>query len=213
VLGRPTPRQRLNSWLAVGAGLWTAVTLKLNLFQHPRLTRTVYRVPGKRWAGLDLWEGLRRRASVPDLSIQVEVQPAQQQVWLRLEGRLSRAEAEGLGQRIRDSLAKTTSRVVLDLKELQWDTVEDLRPLRERLSAYRSRIRLILPKLARAHPEAILLAGMFQHYRRLSSHPSLEPLHPQLSPREVPPGGAVVSDGSAGDNARQPQVAHLSALG
>jgi len=165
VLGGPTLRERLNSWLAVGAGLWTALTLKLNLFQHPKLTRTTYRLPGKRWAGLDLWEELCRRASIPNLSIQVDVQPAQQQVWLRLEGRLSRAEAEGLGQRIRDSLARSKSRLVLDLKRLQWDKVDDLRPMRERLAAYRSRIRLILPKLAMAHPEVILLAGMFQHYK------------------------------------------------
>jgi hypothetical protein len=164
VLGRPTLPERLKSWLAVGAGLWTAVTLKLNLFQHPKLTRTAYRLPSERWAGLDLWEGLRRRASIPELSIQVDVQPAQEQVWLRLEGRLSRAEAEGLGQRIRDSLARSKSRLVLDLKKLQWDKVEDLRPMRERLAAYRSRIRLVLPKLAAAHPEVILLAGMFQHY-------------------------------------------------
>jgi hypothetical protein len=136
----------------------------LNLFQHPKLTRTTYRLPGKRWAGLDLWEEFRHKASIPNLSIQVDLQPSQQQVCLRLEGRLSRAEAEGLGRRIRDSLARTKSRLVLDLKKLQWDKVDDLRPMRERLSAYRSRIRLILPKLATAHPEVILLAGMFQHY-------------------------------------------------
>jgi hypothetical protein len=84
---------------------------------------------------------------------------------MRLEGRLSRAEAEGLGQRIRDSLARSKSRLVLDLKKLQWDNVDDLRPLREKLAAYRSRIQLIMPKLAAAHPEVILLASMFQHYR------------------------------------------------
>ena len=56
---------------------------------------------------------------------------------------------------------------MLDLKKLQWDKVDDLSPLREKLAAYRSRIRLILPKLAAAHPEVILLAGMFQHYQRM----------------------------------------------
>ncbi|HTL16227.1 MAG TPA: hypothetical protein VL793_03270 [Patescibacteria group bacterium] len=165
LLGCPTPRERLNSWLAVGAALWTAVTLKLNLFQHPKLTRTTYRLPGMRRVGLELWEELRRKVSISDLSIQVDVQPSQQQVWLRLEGGLSRAEAEGLAQRIRDSLARSKSRLVLDLNKLQWDKVDDLRPMRERLLAYRSRIRLVLPKLATAHPEVILLAGMFQHYK------------------------------------------------
>ncbi len=165
VLGSPTLQERLRSLLAVGAALWTGLTLKLDLFQHPKLQRTMYRMPAKRWAGVDLWEELRRKTAIPDLSIQVELQHAEQQVWMRLEGRLSRAEAEGLGQRIHDSLARSKSRLVLDLKKLQWDKVDDLRPLREKLAAYRSRIRLILPKLAAAHPEVILLAGMFQHYR------------------------------------------------
>jgi radical SAM superfamily enzyme YgiQ (UPF0313 family) len=165
VLGTPTLREQLESVLAVGAALWTGLTLKLNLFQHPKLKRTMYRVPAKRWAGADLWEELRRKTASPNFSIQVEWQHARQQVWMRLEGRLSRAESEGLGQRIRDSLARSKSHLVLDLKKLQWDKVDDLHPLREKLAAYRSRIRLVLPKLAAAHPEVVLLAGMFQHYR------------------------------------------------
>jgi haloalkane dehalogenase len=164
VLGPPTLRERLRSLMAVGAALWTGLTLKLDLFQHPKLTRTMYRMPAPRWAGADLWEEFRRKTTIPDLSIQVELQHAKQQVWLRLEGRLSRTEAEGLGQRIRDSLARSKSRLVLDLKKLQWDKVDDLRPLREKLAAHRSRIHLILPKLAAAHPEVILLASMFRHY-------------------------------------------------
>ena len=164
VLGAPTLRDRLRSLAALGAALWTGLTLKLGLFQHPKLQRTMYRTPVKRWAGVELWEELRRKTAIPNLSIQVECQHAEQQVLVRLEGRLSRAEAEGLGQRIRDSLARSKSRLVLDLKKLQWDKVDDLRPLREKLAAYRSRIQLILPKLAATHPEVILLASIFQHY-------------------------------------------------
>ncbi len=164
-LGTPTLRERLKSVLGVGAAVWTGLTLKLNLFQHPKLMRTAYRLPDKRWAGFELWEEFRRKSSLPELSIQVELQHAKEQVWLRLEGALSGADAEGLGQRIRDSLTRSKSRLVLDLKKLQWDKVDDLRPLREKLSAYRSRIRLILPKVAAAHPEVILLASMFQHYK------------------------------------------------
>jgi haloalkane dehalogenase len=164
-LGQPVLWERLRSVVAVGAALWTGLTLKLNLFQHPKLIRTTYRMPAKRWAGFDLWEELRRKAALPNLSIQVDLQHAKQQVWMRLEGRLSRAEAERLGQRIRDSLARSKSRLVLDLKKLHWDKVDDLSPLREKLAAHRARIRLILPKLAAAHPEVILLAGMFRHYQ------------------------------------------------
>jgi omega-6 fatty acid desaturase (delta-12 desaturase) len=119
----------------------------------------------RHWGAFAFHEQTQHVISMPELSVQVEVQLAQEQVWMRLEGTLSPTSAEGLGQRIRDSLARTSSRLVLDLNRLQWDKVNDLRPLREKLAAYRSRIRLILPKLAAAHPEVILLAGMFQHYK------------------------------------------------
>ena len=164
-LGRPAPREQFKSVMAVGAALWTALTLKMDWFQHPKLQRTTYRLPSKRWSAFNLWEELHRKISIPDLSIQVELQHAKKQVWVRLEGALSSADAAGLGQRIRDSLARSKSCLVLDLNKLHWDKVDDLRPLREKLAAYRSRIRLVLPKLAAAHPEVILLASMFQHYR------------------------------------------------
>jgi hypothetical protein len=54
---------------------------------------------------------------------------------------------------------------VLDLHKLHWDKVDDLRPLREKLAAYRSRIRLVLPRVAVAHPEVMLLASAFELYK------------------------------------------------
>ena len=164
-LGRPTWIQQFQSALGIGAALWTAVTLRFDLFQHPKLMWTTYRMPNKRWHAFDLWEELPHKVSIPDLAVRVELQHARKQVWLRLEGALSGAQAERLGQRIRESLATTKSRLVLDLNKLHWDRVDDLRPLREKLVAYRSRIRVVLPKLSAAHPELILLAGMFHHYK------------------------------------------------
>jgi hypothetical protein len=163
-LGAPALLERGKSIAAVGAALWTGVTLKLNLFQHPKLMRTMYRMPGKRWAGFELWQEMQRKISIPNLAIKVELQHARKQVWLRLEGVLSSADAEGLGQRIHDSLARSKSRLVLDLKKLQWDKVGDLRPLREKLVGYRSQIRLVLPTLSAAHPELLLLGSMFPLY-------------------------------------------------
>jgi hypothetical protein len=164
-LGRPVVGETFKAALAVGAALWTGMTLKLNLFQHPKLTRTPYRVPSKRWSAADLWERFRREAPVPQLSIQVELQHSRNQVWMRLEGRLSAIDGEGLGQRLRDSLSRSKSRLVLDLKKLHWDKTDGLRPLAEKLAAYRSRIRVSLPKLSAAHPELLLLASMFHHYK------------------------------------------------
>jgi omega-6 fatty acid desaturase (delta-12 desaturase) len=103
--------------------------------------------------------------SSPDLSVQVELQPAREQVLMRFEGNLSAAGSEGLSQRLRESLAGTRNSLVLDLKHVHWDKVDNLSPLREKLAAYKSRISVVLPKLAAAHPEVILLASMFHHYK------------------------------------------------
>ncbi|MBL9134784.1 MAG: cobalamin-dependent protein [Verrucomicrobiales bacterium] len=164
-LGQPTAMERLKSIAAIGAAVKTWFTLRFDLFQHPRLIRTAYRWPDKRWTAFDLWNELQRKVSTPNLSIQVDLQHAKQQVWLRLEGVLSGRDADGLGQRLRESLARSKARLVLDLQRLQWDKIDDLQPLRERLEIYRSRIQLVLPKLTANHPELLLLAGMFPSYQ------------------------------------------------
>jgi radical SAM superfamily enzyme YgiQ (UPF0313 family) len=163
-LGNPTFQQRAKSLLGVGTALWAGLTLKLDLFQHPKLQRTTYRVPDRSWGSFHLWESFHKKVSNPNFSVQVELQHARRQVWMRLEGALSTADAEGLAQRLRDSLARSKARLVLDLNKLHWDKVEDLRPLREKLAGYRSRIRMVLPRLSPAHPELLLLASMFHIY-------------------------------------------------
>jgi hypothetical protein len=63
-LGRPGILERVQSVAAVGAALWTGLTLKLDLFQHPRLTRTSYRTPSQRGTHYNLWEELRQAPAV-----------------------------------------------------------------------------------------------------------------------------------------------------
>ena len=163
-LGSPAFAQRLQSVLAVGAALWTGLTLKLGLFQHPRLQRTAYRLPEHHGTVWQLWEEFQAKVAASNLSVQVEWQHAKQQAWMRIEGALSSVDAEGLGRRIQEALARGRSRLVLDLKRLHWDQVGDLGPLRELLIAYRSRIRVVLPERGAAHPEVLLLANAFQRY-------------------------------------------------
>ena len=91
----------------------------------------------------------------------MELRHATEEVWIRLEGVLSASDAEAWDDRIQDSLARCKSKLVLDFKKLRWDKVENLEPLREKLAAYRSRIRVVLPKMSLAHPELLLLAAMF----------------------------------------------------
>jgi hypothetical protein len=44
-LGRPTPAEKLRSVFALGLALWTDLKLKLHIFQHPKLARSVHRIP------------------------------------------------------------------------------------------------------------------------------------------------------------------------
>jgi hypothetical protein len=154
--------QRAKSVLAVAAALWTGFTLKFNLFQHPKLSRTAYRIPNKHWGAFEMWEDFRRKSASKNFSVQVELRPANKEVWMSVEGVLSPSEAEVLGEHIRESLAGSKSKLVMDLKQLRWDQVENLQPLRDKLAMYRSRIRIVLPKVSLAHPELILLAAMFE---------------------------------------------------
>ncbi|MAF66675.1 MAG: hypothetical protein CMJ84_13575, partial [Planctomycetes bacterium] len=45
VLGKPTAAEQLLGLGAVGAAAFTALRLKLNLFQHPKMNRREYRLP------------------------------------------------------------------------------------------------------------------------------------------------------------------------
>jgi hypothetical protein len=163
-LGQPELGQRFKSVMAVGAAIWTWFTLKFDYFQHPKLQRTTYRLPEKSWSAFALWEEFHAKVASPNFSVKIELQHARQQVWMRLEGVLSSKDAESLAQRLGDSLARSKNHLVLDLHKLHWDKVGDLGPLRDKLAGYRDRIRVVLPKLSAAHPELLLLAGMFHHY-------------------------------------------------
>ncbi len=142
-------------------------SLKFRLWDEHRQQLVGYGALNKvpRWGNFAIHDEAQPVAAKADFSVQVKMQPAYEQVMMKLEGTISPAGAEGLGQRIRESLARTRGKLVLDLNEVHWDKIESLHPLREKLVAYRSRISVILPKLAAAHPEVILLASMFHHYK------------------------------------------------
>ena len=88
-IGRPSLGEQSQSVLAVGAALWTGLTLKLDLFQHPKLVRNTYRLPGPMENALEHWKDFERRFALPNLSVRVEWQAAKHEVWMRLEGALS----------------------------------------------------------------------------------------------------------------------------
>jgi len=167
-LGTPTLAERMMSLGAVVAAGWTALKLRLGIFQHPRLGRVSFRMPEEGlglWAA-KIWESLRDEGTSPHFSIQVDLQHARRQVWVKLNGMLDSLRAERLARRIREYLETDRGKLVLDLENVNSSEDEALETLANKLSTYRRRIRIKLPKNYLDHAaQFLILAQIFKHYR------------------------------------------------
>ncbi len=157
-LGRPTLKDRCRSVAALGMALWTGLTLKLHLFQHPRLIRHTFRLT----EASGLARAWRRLGSEDPAGHRVAVERRPQSVvWVRVEGTLA---GTGAGQLVLDlcrALERKRDRVVLDLARLTELKEGAAERISEGLRAYRDRIRVILPKVG----EIATLATIFGLYR------------------------------------------------
>jgi hypothetical protein len=167
-LGNPTLAERLMSLSAIGAAAWTALKLRLNIFQHPRLGRVSFRMPEEGlslWA-TKIWESLRDECISPHLSIQVDLQHAKRQVWLQLNGVLDNLRAERLAQRIEEYLKKDRGKLILDLEKVRHSEGKAFDTLANKLRAYRHRIRIRLPRnyLGQA-AQFLFLVQIFKLYK------------------------------------------------
>jgi hypothetical protein len=167
-LGTPTLAERLMALGALVAGAWTAIKLRLGIFQHPRLGRVSFRMPEEAlglWA-TRIWESLRDESLSPHLSIQADLQHGKRHVWVRLNGMLDSLRAERLAQRIKEYLEKDGGKVILDLENVEDPEGKALYALANRLRAHRRRIRVRLPRnyLDRA-AQFLLLAQIFRLYK------------------------------------------------
>lgn len=158
-LGAPTFAARLLSIAAVGAALWTAFTLKFNLFQHPGLTRNSYRMPvaGRRFSSL--WDSVRAESVPAQLSVKVDIPDSGRRVRVSLEGRLGPGQGERLGRRIRESLEAGRGNMVLDMARLKSFEGGGVRAMCENLKEYRHRINISLPEGTSTHAAELLLAA------------------------------------------------------
>lgn len=139
-LGRPTVGERVRGVLAVGMALWTALTLKLQWFQHPALVRHEYRVPAAEPKLARAWRQLRKLRQ----GLLLERSP-EGAVWLRLHGELRAGQAVQLSAQLRRALRRTRDQLVLDCKRLTEMESEAASRLVERLQEYRDRIRIVVP--------------------------------------------------------------------
>ena len=167
-LGAPTLAERLMSLAALAMAAWTALELRLGIFQHPRLGRVSFRVPEEGlglWA-TKIWESLRDEGTCPHFSIQVDLQHAKRQVWVKLNGMLDGLRAERLARRIKEYLEKDQGKLILDLENVKASEDKALETLANKLSGYRRRIRIRLPKNYLDHAaQFLLLAQIFRFYR------------------------------------------------
>jgi radical SAM superfamily enzyme YgiQ (UPF0313 family) len=156
-LGSPTLKERIESVAAIGLASWTALTLRLSLFQHPPLVRNTFRMSDASCGRA--WERLRGEDPA-GLSIQVEQRPAST-VWVLLEGRLTASAAGRFVADMRAALARRKDQVVLDLAGLAGQEDGAVGELAAGLRGHRDRIRIILPRIG----EFAVLAAIFRLYQ------------------------------------------------
>jgi radical SAM superfamily enzyme YgiQ (UPF0313 family) len=167
-LGAPTPAERLMSLGALAMAAWTALKLRFGILQHPRLNRVSFRISGEGlglWASR-IWESLRDEGTCPHFSVQVDLQHARRQVWVKLNGMLDSLRADRLAKRIKEYLDKDKGKLILDFENVKSSEDKALETLVDKLSGYRRRIRIKLPRnyLDRA-AQFLILAQVFKHYR------------------------------------------------
>jgi hypothetical protein len=153
-LGAPGWKVRLESVAALGMAAWTAMTLKLGLFQHPRLIRHTFRLPLESRPAR-AWRCLRGK-DPGGHSVEVERRPWSI-VWVRVEGSLAAAGAGRLAAGLRRALARKKERMVLDLSRIGRLEHGAAHHMERGLRSYRHRIRVLLPRAS----EFASLAAIF----------------------------------------------------
>jgi radical SAM superfamily enzyme YgiQ (UPF0313 family) len=157
-VGRPTWSERLLSVAGLGMAAWTGLTLKLGLFQHPRLIRHTFRMPqASRPAAA--WHRLWNEVPATH-EVEVELRP-ESTVWVRVQGELALAGAERLAAGLRDALRRTEDRLILDLRRLLQAEPRAAERFAAGLKHYRDRIRVVMPLTGDIAP----LADLFPLYR------------------------------------------------
>jgi len=157
-IGPPTWTERLLSVAGLGMAAWTGLTLKLGLFQHPRLIRHTFRMPeASPVAGA--WHRLGQEAPARH-QVEVELRP-EATVWVRVKGDLALAGAEKLAAGLREALKRTEDRLILDLRRLLQAEPNAAESFAAGLKAYRDRIRVVMPLTG----EMASLAALFSLYR------------------------------------------------
>lgn len=157
-LGRPRWAERVRSLAAVFLAIWTGITLKLGLFQHPKLIRRTFRMPEEARPARP-WHRLgRAEPGTPEVEVELR---SESTVWVRVSGRLGALAAEKLAARIGDALRRTHDRLILDFRRLRQAEAGAAERIVAALERYRDRIRVAMP----SSDDVAALAASFAPYR------------------------------------------------
>jgi radical SAM superfamily enzyme YgiQ (UPF0313 family) len=146
-LGTPSWSEKVSAVAAAGFAAWTGLTLRLGLFQHPRLARQTYRMPDDSLPAR-AWRRLRGEHE-DGHSVEAELR-AESTVWVTVAGSLNGAGAEKLATDLARGLRKRKERVVIDLQRLVEAETAALEELVAALRAYGDRVQVLVPDWAGA---------------------------------------------------------------
>ena len=141
-IGTPSLGERVSSVAALGLAAWTGLTLRLNLFQHPKLIRRTFRAPDESLPAR-MWRRLRGEDEAGH-HVEVELR-SESTVWVSLSGNLSVEGAERLAADLARNLRKRKERLVLDLERLVQAESEALERIADVLRSYADRVAILDP--------------------------------------------------------------------
>ncbi|MFH1724384.1 MAG: hypothetical protein ABII00_07160 [Elusimicrobiota bacterium] len=144
-LGAPGLLDRALSVLALGAALWTRLTLSLNWFQHPHIRPSRYRWEQLPGTLMRLWGDIRESGTASELRVLLDRRAADGLSWILLEGALDGKSAAELGRRVREALERGKERFVISLEKLQSIDREGLAEFYRAFRKYRDSVCVIPP--------------------------------------------------------------------
>lgn len=156
--GAPTWKERLLSMLAFPAAAWTALCLRWDFFQHPRLQRHAYRMSRKSLIPIHLRSYPWAARVEAFLKVRIRALPHPDWTRVHLSGTLTAFSTAQLSRRIRHFLKSQERRVVLNFQHFDHVDGAGLRVLQQRLGRYAQRIRIMADPTAQASLRDILQA-------------------------------------------------------
>ncbi|MFA6031076.1 MAG: STAS domain-containing protein [Elusimicrobiota bacterium] len=159
--GAPTLADRVRSVGALAMACWTALTLRIDWFQHPHLAPKRFRWTSRLEELMRFYGELRKDGAAAELRVRFERRTAELRV--RLEGALDGKNAEAFGRRFDEALSRGREALVVNMEGLKFIDRKGAAAFTRAFRRYRRRVRVIPPaQLLQEHPD---LRALFARFR------------------------------------------------